>query len=767
MSEIVREDNFSPEEREEILRLSRAVGITETTAGILYARGQNTEEKMRRFLNPSKENFLSPFLLSGMREAVELLSRAKEEEWQVAVFGDYDADGIGALAILSRAFREFGIEASVYVPERENGYGLSMETVDMMFDDCMPDLIVTVDCGISCAKEIEYIQESGAYAIVTDHHELPEVLPNCICINPKIKGEYPYDNLCGAGVAFKLACALIGERAYELLDFCALSTVADSVTLLGENRDIVFEGLKRICEHPRPAFAALLGEKSEVTSQTLAFTLVPRINAAGRMGDAHAALRLFLSEDEEEIKLLAEKLDQYNEQRQKLCDETYSRANQQLREEGAFSRAIVLCGNWRAGLIGIVAARLAEEYCRPAILFVKKNGFLRGSARSIERVNIYEAIKACSEWTEEFGGHAQAAGVGVSEENFENFKNALNDYLSQHYERADFEPTIVVSGVLEEGISRELALELSQLEPFGVGNKRPYFMIPAGKLQAQLMKPLSPHVVFSEGGTDYVYFGGSRDLVLLNSDVKKQLIFECNLSRFRGRESVKGILRNIVYDDSEANDPHLFAFENTVRSLTREARKVSPLSREELDKKIGECEKNCAYGVCVVAQDRASLEGFPSLKNFPREVYYLRRSSVRNTVLLSPMEDCDLSAFREIFFLENPVRAGFPTGRAKLYVNSDCSLYDSFKPLDLSREHMAKLYIYLKSQEGSGVCSLSETARRFSGEFTAEELVFSMAVFEELGLVTFSDGRIGIVRGKKTDLMQSAIYRAAIRLKEV
>ena len=270
MKRIVREFTFSPDEKRRVGELARAVGVTETTAGILFARGMDSEEKMRRFLSPGKQNFLSPFLMKGMKEAALLLERAKREEWRVAVFGDYDADGIGAVSILSRALKEYGIEPYLYVPERAEGYGLTTHAIDRIFDEFLPDLIITVDCGISNASEVEYIKEQGCYVIVTDHHELPEELPDCICINPKFKDDYPYDNLCGAGVAYKLSRALIGEKADELLDFCALSTVADSVPLLGENRDIVAAGLELIKSRPRPAFSALLSKAQEVTAQTLA-----------------------------------------------------------------------------------------------------------------------------------------------------------------------------------------------------------------------------------------------------------------------------------------------------------------------------------------------------------------------------------------------------------------------------------------------------------------------------------------------------------------
>ena len=312
MKRIVREYEFSPQELHTVRALAEKLSLTETTAGLLYARGMDTEEKMLSFLSPGKEHFLSPFLMRGMREAVDLITTARDEGWNVAVFGDYDADGIGACAIISRALRAFGIEPYLYVPERAEGYGMSVGAIDTIFDEFLPDLVITVDCGISNYAEV-------ADVIVTDHHELPELLPDCIIVNPKLKDDYPYDNLCGAGVAFKLACALLGEKAYAYLDFAALSTVADSVPLLGENRDIVAEGLKRIQTSPRPAFSALMGER-DVSAQTLAFTVAPRINAAGRMGDARTALKMFTTESEEEIFVLAEKLNLYNSERQRCCD---------------------------------------------------------------------------------------------------------------------------------------------------------------------------------------------------------------------------------------------------------------------------------------------------------------------------------------------------------------------------------------------------------------------------------------------------------------
>jgi len=447
MKKIVPEYSFSEDQLHYISLLSKETGLTEHIVRILYARGMDNAEKIRRFMNPSGKNFLSPFLMQGMKEAVELITCARDEGRTVAVFGDYDADGICASAIMYHVLKKFGIEANVYVPERSDGYGLSEEAVDKIFEDCQPELFITVDCGISCAEETQYIYELGCDVIVTDHHELPEKLPDCIVVNPKLKDDYPYDNLCGAGVAFKLACALIGEEAYQYLDFAALATVADSVPLLGENRDIVTEGLKMINSRPRSCFSALLGKTyDQITAQNLAFTVAPRINAAGRMGDARAAFNLFTSEDENEILNLAAQLCAYNTERQKCCDELYASAKAKLKEKGAYGYVIMLADeSWNTGFVGIVAAKIAEEFGRPTLLFVHNGGMLKGSARSIEGINIFTALKSCSEYISEFGGHAQAAGVNLTEENFDKLEAALNAEIARTYTEDAFEQRIYVS----------------------------------------------------------------------------------------------------------------------------------------------------------------------------------------------------------------------------------------------------------------------------------------------------------------------------------
>ena len=770
MKRIVHECEFSPDEKRRVGELARAVGITETTAGILYARGQDSEEKMRRFLAPSKEYLLSPFLMKGMKEAVLLIERAKREQWRVAIFGDYDADGIGAVAILSRALKIYGIEPYLYVPERAEGYGLTTRAIDKIFDEFLPDLLITVDCGISNAAEVEYIKEQGSYVIVTDHHELPEELPDCICINPKLKDDYPYDNLCGAGVAYKLSRALIGERADELLDFCALSTVADSVPLLGENRDIVWAGLALINQTPRPCLAALLGKPQEVTAQTLAFTLAPRVNAAGRMGDANAALRLFTSEDEEETRVLAELLNNYNSERQRLCDELFERARAQIAGEGAYGSVVMAEGeDWHPGLIGIVAARIVEEFSRPALLFVRHGDMLRGSARSIEAVNIFDALKHCAGEIEEFGGHAQAAGVNVRLDKFEALKSDLNSYIAAHYTREDFVPSLVVSGVVTGEFSKQLAKEIESLEPFGVGNRRPLFVYRAERMQASPVKPESPHISIGGETLDFMYFWGEKDLTLLRCDVPKSLVFECNVSKFRGKETIKGFVRAVIYDGAKGDDLPFEGFSEMLAAL-KEGRKVKleRMGEDALNAHIERARKSCAYGLVAVVYDRETLRRFPALKGLTREVFRLSSGNAANVVLLSPAPDTDLSHYREVVFLESPPAVAQPTGSARLLANEELCGWEKLVSIPHTRADMAEVFSAIRAAEGSlAGADAAEAGRNadFLG-FSAERFLFAFSVFEELGLLELSGGRVRIVRGKKTQLERSKLYAALSALAE-
>ena len=766
MKKILPEYSFSAEQLNIIADLAKKTGLTENVTRILYARGIDAVDKIRKFMNPSKANFLSPFLMSGMEEAVRLITEARDQGKTVAVFGDYDADGVCASAIMYHALKDFGIEAHVYVPERSDGYGLSEEMIDRVFEDCNPELFITVDCGISCADETQYVYELGADVIVTDHHELPERLPDCLIVNPKLQDDYPYDNLCGAGVAFKLACALIGERAYQYLDFAALATVADSVPLLGENRDIVTEGLKLFNDKLRPCFASLIGKTYDViTAQTLAFFVAPRINAAGRMGDARAAFQLFTEADPTKIYDLATRLCLYNTERQKYCDELYASVKEKLRKKGAYGYVIMLSDeSWNTGFIGIVAARIAEEYNRPTLLFVHHGDMLKGSARSIESVNIYTTLKGCSQYIEEFGGHSQAAGINIRADKFDALEAALNESIAAQYTSADFEQKVYVSEEIDAPFSEEFARELIAMEPYGVGHRRPLFSISAGATSARLLKAGSPHVSLKSDYIDLMYFSGAKNLKILESDVEKKILFEVNLSKFKGREYIKGYVRDLLYDGRSGRFVSESIFSNAVSRFYAEEPPFTliPLKTEQINALIEEKKKECNYGLCMIASDRRTLRMYEGLDGFACDLFYPSSRNLSNELIVSPSADADLSGFRDFVFLDTPSDFNLASLAGKTaYYNEEICGYKMFERLDTERQLLLDIYSALRREVNSLYGNTAEELA-FSCDglgFDRLQFIFALNVFEELGLVQFSENKLTVYRGVKTELTDSAIYR--------
>lgn len=766
MKRILPEFEFSDEQLNIVRKLASECGLCEDTVKILYGRGICTKQEITDFMNPSKEHFISPFKMSGMREAVELITMARDEEWSVVVYGDYDADGVCAATILGNSLRDFGIEPYICVPERKDGYGLSAALIDAIFDEYFPQLFITVDCGISCADEVNYIKEMGAEVIVTDHHELPERIPDCICINPKFNDGYIYDNLCGAGVAFKVGCALNGESAYKYLDFAAIATVADSVPLTGENRDIVYEGLKLINSNPRECYSYFLNKNDCANSHTLAFSVAPKINAAGRMGDAKSALTLFNSTDRNEIFTLASKLTEYNLERQKYCDELYNSAKEMLKERGGFGNIIMLYNeSWNAGFVGIVAARLADEFSRPAILFVKNGDTLKGSARSVENVNIFEALRHCNGYITEFGGHSQAAGVNVSIDNFEPLYEALETYISENYTAHDFIPTVYISGVLSGAYSARFVKELERLEPFGVGNKRPVFELDGSSLAVKPVKPLSPHLNVKSDSLDLMYFGGSKFSCLLESCAPKKLIFEYNVSSFRGKEYVKGFIRDIIYPDDAGKFIGEDALFNAVSLLPQPKAEceVTAVSKEETENAL----KNCGnFGIVFIGWNYPVIESFEGADRLPAELFYPSSKNNSSLILIAPMPDADLSGFSEVIFLENPVGVRLPTlsgKRVKVCATENGA--NMFKPLTCERQILLKIFAYISANENilEGVTA-EEVAKKSDCGYSKAQVLLALKIFEQLSLVSFKSGRLKVIRGVKSELTNSEIYNTVLRL---
>lgn len=457
---------------------------------LLCSRGIASAEEAQIFLHPQDQPLHDPLTFPGVKEAVRIIREAIAQKNKVCVYGDYDVDGVSASTILSGALETLGADVCVRIPLRaDEGYGLNENAVREL-SEAGVDLLITVDCGISDRKNTDLAMELGMQVIVTDHHRASEEsLPRCTVVSSQM-GEYPCPVLCGAGVAFKLACALDERFAAEYIDIAALATVADIVPLVDENRTIVAKGLRRMNEGLRPGLLALLREagmeKRRVTEETLGFQIGPRLNAGGRLGSAERSYKLLRAKTQEEAEELAKELNAENNARRTLEREVARQAHEQLAGyDFTRRRAIALKGTqWNSGVIGIAASRLVEEYHYPVLLFAEQDGVLKGSCRSIEGVDIYLALKACEKHLTKYGGHTAAAGLTLDADKFEAFCDDLDRYLSENIAPEVYIPSHVYDAeapVREVDAAACLALEM--MRPFGMGNPAPMFLaefMPAG-----------------------------------------------------------------------------------------------------------------------------------------------------------------------------------------------------------------------------------------------------------------------------------------------
>ena len=506
------------------LYLSKAASISPVLAQVLINRGIKTPGEVKDFLSPGITNLSDPFELPDMSAAVERIKAAFHRSERVLVHGDYDTDGLTATSIMVHALKAMGMDVHYFIPNRmTHGYGFNMPAVDVA-KKLGARLIITVDCGITSFEAAAAAKEKGMDVIITDHHEPLRsqssefgvrsselksdgtqgfVLPDAIAvINPKLQTHNSkLITLSGAGIAFKVVQALAmddalpfsGDDSLSLLDLAALGTLADVASLTGENRIILREGMRHIQNAHRRGIKSLIEVSGlrdrELRAGLLSFTLVPRINASGRIGDAGDVVSLFLSDSDEETLSIAEKLDRTNSERQRIEEETYQKALAQLREKG-HDAAVVLAGKgWHAGVIGIVASRIAEECSRPTFIFTLEDGVAKGSARSIPAFDLYNGLSACSDLLLSFGGHRQAAGVKMRESDIVRFEEKMNAVVRDTLQADDFIPTIEIdTEVALYGVNVGLVRELSLLEPLGAGNPEPL-------LGARRLDVLNPRVV--------------------------------------------------------------------------------------------------------------------------------------------------------------------------------------------------------------------------------------------------------------------------------
>ena len=547
-------------DEKELKEFMQKYNLNELLARVLLNKGITKKEDIDLFMSPTRKDFHNPFLMPDMEITVNRILNAIDNNEKIIIYGDYDADGITSITVLKSFLEERGLEVDSYIPNRlDEGYGLNKEAIKKIFDDGHR-LMITVDCGISGLDEVDYANSLGMEVLITDHHEPAQNLPKALAVvDAKRKdNEYPFNQLAGVGVVFKLIQAIsiklnLDEKEYlKYLDIVCIGTISDIVPLVDENRVIAKLGLKLVNQTRNIGLKALLevvGFK-EIDSTAISFGVAPRINACGRMGHEQIALDLFLSKDYENAKKLAIKLNEYNIERQTIEKRIFDEATEKIEKEEKNNACIIVGGEgWHHGIIGIVASKVTDMYFKPSILICFEENVGKGSGRSIPGFDLHEALMKCSDELEKFGGHAMAVGVTVAKDKFDEFKAKLEEYAKQ----CDIDKIVPIINIDSEiqlkNIDIDSVRSLKMLEPFGEANKTPLFLFKNLKINSIRALSEGKHLKLTLKEDNFMInaigfnMGDLSEKYLL--DDKVDVVGNLEINSFNGNESIQIVMKDL------------------------------------------------------------------------------------------------------------------------------------------------------------------------------------------------------------------------------
>ena len=534
--------------------------LNEILARVLISKNITKKDAMDLFMNPTRKDFHDPFLMPDMNIIVDRILKTIDNEEKIMIYGDYDADGITSITVLKTFLEERGLKVESYIPNRlDEGYGLNKEAIKKIYDSGYR-LIITVDCGISGIDEVDYANSLGMEVLITDHHEPGQNLPNALAIvDAKRKdNQYPFNQLAGVGVVFKLIQAIsirlkLDEKEYlKYLDIVCIGTISDIVPLSDENRVIAKLGLKLVNQTKNIGLKALLeilGFK-QIDSGIISFGVAPRINACGRMGNEKVALDLFLSKDYETARKIAIKLNEYNSERQAIEKRIFDEATEKIEKEEKENACIIVGGEgWHHGIIGIVASKVTDMYFKPSILICFEENIGKGSGRSIPGFDLHEALMQCSNELEKFGGHAMAVGVTLEKSKFNEFKTKLEEYAKK-CEMDKIVPIIYIDSELSlKNIDIDSVKSLKLLEPYGELNKTPLFMFKNLKINSIRALSEGKHLKLTLKEDNFMINAIGFNMGELSEkyliDDKIDIVGSLEINSFNGNDSIQIVIKDI------------------------------------------------------------------------------------------------------------------------------------------------------------------------------------------------------------------------------
>lgn len=625
---------------------------------LLEIRGIVSEDAKQEFLHPLELTLTHPNAFCDMPKAVERIVKAVDEKEKILIYGDFDADGVTSTSLLLKTFKFLGADVEFYIPNRETeGHGLNSKALVKILSQQKPKLIITVDNGISNVEEVKFIKSFGRDIIITDHHEAPEIMPEAYAIiNPKAMNaldeklsarqiEY-LTSLAGVGVAFKLAQGILEHYdklsfSYELLPYVTVGTIADIVPLIGENRYYVVKGLELIASGKhyglkRMLDVAGLNTENGLTSDQVAFTIAPRVNASGRLDTVDAAIKLMTSENKQEIEMAIITLENYNKVRQQLCADTFEQADEVWRNTGMKDNAIVLYNkDWHIGIIGIVASKFVDKYYKPTFImnYSEENKLFRCSARGVKELNLYDIMSTISEYFDGYGGHQLAGGFSFSEEkfSFEEVKKALNKTVDEMLNGQKLSPSLDIDLELDvNDLDLSLVDELNKLEPFGASNPNPIFTVKNVLLkEKKLMGATKEHlklIIETPNGTRDCVWWSRGDIPLAQND-RIDIAFAPSLNTFNGATNLQLIVKDV---HAEA----LMQEETSNIKIYDHRKKTDILAQ------VNDYIKTAKLGVSVFVEDVKIKESLKPYQNIYEKIIN-RQTADKNDVLMFFDYPCD------------------------------------------------------------------------------------------------------------------------------
>lgn len=760
--------------------LARELKLHPVVARMLVARGVTDVREAQLFLHGGNDHFHDPFLLDGMDAAVARIRSALDRGEKIRIYGDYDADGVSSTSLMVHALRRLGADFDYYIPHRANeGYGLNANAIDLAKQSGV-SLLITVDTGISAREQVAHAAGLGIDVIVTDHHEPPELLPEAVAVlNPKKPGcPYPYKQLAGVGVAFKLAHALFGTLPESLLEIAAVGTVADLMPLTGENRAIVKLGLERMQSSGYVGIVALLEASGisgkEVTATHLAYSLAPRINASGRLDHAGDAVRLLTTDDRDEADRIAFSLDELNKERQRIVEEMTQDALARMAQEEAGANAnvvVVAAEGWNVGVIGIVAAKLLERFYRPVIVLGidPETGKAKGSARSIPGFDLYRALTSCADLLDHYGGHQAAAGMTVHRDRIGEFRERLNRLAEEWLTADDFVPVQHADGEFElADVTVECIRQIESLAPFGMGNPAPRFVLNGlsvqdkralGRERQHMKLTLADEdAAASSPPVEAIGFGKGPLLELISATAKVDVLGELGINEWNGVRKPQ-----IVIQDMRIPHAQVFDWRGVKQAVDKFGEVTAFIREQDGERDAGPAAIVVETGspTRLLDPDRIgcglwALDERAGVLPLNAEARAGRFAEADDVLLLS-MPD-------KLASLENAL-GHCRAKRVYVYFGD----WDRDYATVPSREAFKAIYqaVLHKGSWEAGGASFLEPIRRKAG--LSDGLIrFMLQVFEELEFITNADGVYRVAATpKKRDLTESPAYRSRLARTEV